>query len=85
MCLVGVSELERKSGLELEKLGLDRRLGSKRPTISTRSESLPKVLMTLMVGLLMGLGSSGDVVKAFEDLSGAGSFLSIFRTLSLMF
>ena len=84
LCLVGVSELERKSGLELEKLGLDRRLGSKRPTISTRSESLPKVLMTLMVGLLMGLGSSGDVVKAFEDLSGAGSFLSIFRTLSLM-
>ena len=72
----------KKAGLELEKLWLDRRLGSKRPTISTRSESLPKVLMALMVGLLMGLGRCGQSVRG---LVRAGSFLSIFRDLLLMF
>ena len=83
--MVGVSELERKSGLELEKLGLDRRLGSKRPTISTRSESLPKVLMTLMVGLLMGLGSSdfwgcGQSVRGRRTCPGQGVFSPFLGT-----
>jgi hypothetical protein len=70
-----------KSGVEA-KLGLAESSDWKLLTTFTKSESLPKVLMTL---IFFGLGVVGTTMEEFDEFGGLGSFRSIDKTFVAMF
>ena len=73
--------VEVKSGVDA-KLVLAASSGCMFLITPIRSESLPKVLMTL---ILLGLGVVGTTMEAFEEVRGLGSCLSMDNTFVEMF